>query len=85
MAGSCPIVRERIKAGLLLRTGPACGETLTDLKREIGLKDVSVTQFDKALGSLAYKSYEVVWRRNVRVAGIGPVDASPGHVAFMRH
>lgn len=53
--GSKPEVRERIVVELKKRGAVRC-HTMVDLKDRLGMGEVSVTQFRKALGSLQYKS-----------------------------
>lgn len=52
---SCPEVRERIKVGVVRSAG--CSVTAPSIGRlrdQLGLSDVSNTQFMRALGSLQY-------------------------------
>lgn len=64
MTRSRPEVREQLLKGLgETPTGSARGATIGDLKHQLGLSNVSNTQFDAALGSLCYKEGQVRWLR----------------------
>lgn len=68
MAGSRPEIRARICINLAcMDEGMVSGENLRDIRRQLGMDDVSATQFSKAARALTYNPEHgkpVVYRRS---------------------
>ncbi|MDB5165201.1 MAG: hypothetical protein JWM00_91 [Candidatus Saccharibacteria bacterium] len=79
MAGSNPVVRAELVRSLEV-LGSARGESLGDVRDELGMSHVTVTQFTKAVGSLSYKSGDVMWDR----LWSDSVAQNRGHVLSLR-
>lgn len=59
---SSPLIRQQIMEALR-RLGSVSGNSVREIRDALGLAYVSITQFDRALGSLVYKYGAVTWRR----------------------
>ena len=67
---SCPEVRERVKVGVLMTEGCSVkAATIGRLKEQLGLGDISNTQFVVALGSLHYNYRFLTFRKHGDVNG----------------